>query len=312
MGGIYEEKRKATDDVSKMLDFAIEAKNAGSIAADFGSFRFYDDRLQENREQSEYIEMHMDTALENNNFVVFYQPKINLITDLPDGCEALVRWYNPELDEYMRPGVFMPLFEANGFIVKLDKYVYEQVCSYIEESTLQRQPLYPVSVNVSRATAIQDGFVDFYVSRKKKHNIIDGFLTIEFTESFAYENYDKMREIINQLHRNGFKCSIDDFGTGFSSYNILKEIQMDEIKLDRFFIDKGISEERDRKILESVINLSKDLRMKVTQEGVETEEQRDMMRKLGCQVIQGYFYSKPLHLSDYIGFIEKYSHAGKR
>ena len=206
----------------------------------------------------------------------------------------------------------MPLFEANGFIVKLDKYVYEQVCSYIEESTLQRQPLYPVSVNVSRATAIQDGFVDFYVSRKKKHNIIDGFLTIEFTESFAYENYDKMREIINQLHRNGFKCSIDDFGTGFSSYNILKEIQMDEIKLDRFFIDKGISEERDRKILESVINLSKDLRMKVTQEGVETEEQRDMMRKLGCQVIQGYFYSKPLHLSDYIGFIEKYSHAGKR
>lgn len=127
---------------------------------------------------------------------------------------------------------------------------------------------------------------------------------IEFTESFAYENYKTLLSIVNNLHDNGFKCSIDDFGCGYSSYRILKTLPMDEIKLDKFFLEKGISSEKDRYIFESIIELGKKLGMKVTQEGVETEEELERVRKLGCDVVQGYYYSHPLGLNDYMSFVD--------
>ena len=244
------------------------------------------------------------TAVAEEQFYVFYQPKYNIQEKQPDGCEALIRWYNPERDEYMKPDVFLPLFEANGFIVKLDHYVFEQVCLYIEDAVMNGLPLVPVSVNVSRMTAIAGDFIQFYSQTKKKHNIADHFITLEFTESFAYEDYEVLRDTVGLLHQCGFKCSIDDFGSGFSSYNILKELPMDEIKLDRFFIKKGFSHDRDLKVLSSVISLARELRMKVTQEGVETQGELELLKSLGCQVIQGYFYSKPLALVDYTGFLE--------
>ena len=311
-GGIYETRNNFTDDIAKMIDYALEAKDSGASEVNVGAFKFYNEELQNAHTQNEYIEVHMNSALQNKNFVVFYQPKYEIKGDRPDGSEALVRWYNPEQDQYMVPGIFLPLFEANGFIVKLDHYVYEEVCTYMEQAVELGQPLIPVSVNVSRATAAQADFLDYYISRKRAHRIADGFLTIEFTESFAYENYDALREMTVQLHKNGFKCSIDDFGSGYSSYNILKELPMDEIKLDQFFIHKGLSEERDAAILSSVINVAKALNMKVTQEGVETAEELELLRKLGCDVIQGYHYSKPLFLSDYVDFISRAIHSHYR
>ena len=302
-GGIYTTDRKLTDTVNKMIDLAINAENATRFPCDFGSFRVYNETLYASSVQNDYIETHMESALQNHDFKVFYQPKYNILEDRPDGCEALIRWYNPSLDEYMQPDVFLPLFEANRFIVKLDHYVFEQVCLYIEDAILNGLPLYPISINASRITASEKDFVEFYTNMKKEHNIANGFITIEFTESFAYEDYDMLRNIVNELHQNGFKCSIDDFGSGFSSYNILKELPMDEIKLDRFFIKDGFSHERDMKIISSIISLGRELHMKVTQEGVEIEEQVELLRSLGCQVVQGYYYSKPLALTDYIGFL---------
>ena len=304
-GGIYCTDRGITSDISKMISMANDAKDAYNFPYDFSTFRLYNENLHNSNAQAEYIEVHMEQSLINNEFQVFYQPKYNIANDRPDGCEALVRWYNPERNEYMQPGVFIPLFEANRFIIKLDKYIYEQVCKYIENAVSHGQPLYPVSVNVSRITASSSDFLDYYIKVKNEHNIADGFITIEFTESFAYEDYEMLRQIINTLHQNGFKCSIDDFGSGFSSYNILKELPMDEIKLDRFFIDKGISADRDLIILSSVINIGRGLNMKVTQEGVETIEQLNLLKKLGCHVIQGYHYSKPLTEADYVEFLEK-------
>lgn len=131
------------------------------------------------------------------------------------------------------------------------------------------------------------------------------FITIEFTESFAFEDYERLRDTVGALHKQGFNCSIDDFGSGFSSYNILKGLPMDEIKLDKFFIDKGFSDERDYKVLSSVIRLGRELNMKVTQEGVETKDQLIMLKKLGCSVVQGYYYAKPLVQSDYDDFINR-------
>ncbi|MBO4384424.1 MAG: EAL domain-containing protein [Clostridia bacterium] len=304
IGGICCVKNNVTNQVSKMIDLAIDAEKTSSSDYDFGMFRIYNERIHASRVQNDYIELHMESALEHKDFRVFYQPKFHIFNNVTDGAEALVRWYNPELDDYMQPGVFLPLFEANRFIVKVDRYVYEQVCTYIEEAIGNNLPIVPISVNVSRITAADSDFVSYYTAVKQQHGIPDGFIMIEFTESFAYEDYDMLREIVTKLHDNGFKCSIDDFGSGFSSYNILKELPMDEIKLDRFFIKEGFERDRDLKILKSVIELGRALNMKVTQEGVETIDQLALLRSLGCHVIQGYHYSKPLSLPAFMEFLE--------
>ena len=304
-GGIYLTSTNQITSMEKMVDMAILAENATKYPYDFESFRLYNEKLHSSQAMNEYIEVNMESALENKLFKVFYQPKFNIEKNIPDGCEALVRWYNPETEEYMQPALFLPLFEENRFIIKLDKYVYEQVCIYIATKAAAHETIYPVSVNVSRITATDHEFLSYYVEIKKRYGIPDGFLTIEFTESFAFEDYEQLRETVNVLHKNGFNCSIDDFGSGFSSYNLLKELPMDEIKLDRFFIDKGISDERDFKVLSSVIQLGRGLKMKVTQEGVETKAQMDMLKKLGCNVIQGFYYSKPLVEHDYDDFLKR-------
>ena len=179
-----------------------------------------------------------------------------------------------------------------------------KACENIASRIAERRICYPVSVNVSRVSAIQPDFVDYYVRIRKKFGIKEGFITLEFTESFAYENYDYLFDIVNKLHEGGYHCSIDDFGTGYSSYNILKSIPMDEIKLDKFFLSKGVSSERDETLLSGVIGMVKKLGMKVTQEGVETKEDLLRLEALGCEVIQGYYFSKPLKYVDYLQFIE--------
>ena len=305
--GIYEYEPGEQTTVSKMIDFAIEANTTVTKATVENvdmQFNFYDDELRKIRLINEDMEVRQESALKNGEFQVFYQAKYNLKNQKQDGAEALVRWYDPKTGEYNKPALFMPLFESNGFIEKLDKYVYSKVCEYISYSLQQGRKVFPVSVNVSRITATQPDFVDYYIKTKKKYGIANGALTIEFTESFAYENYDTLKSIVDRLHKGGFKTSIDDFGCGYSSYRILKELPMDEIKLDKFFIDYSENPERINSIFESVIALAKKLGMKVTQEGVEKEEDVELLKRLGCDVIQGYIYSHPLSLTDYLHFVE--------
>ena len=303
--GIYEIDRTVNQPIQNMVDKAIVAKNTTKEFGTTGEVKFYTEKLRESYLQSADVEVRMENALKNDEFKVFFQPKYNIAQNRQDGCEALVRWYEPEKNFYRRPDTFLPLFEANGFIVQVDRYVYKKVCEYIRESIERGDSVYPVSVNVSRITAIQPDFIEYYTRIKRQYRIMDKFLMLEFTESFAFENYDELKRIINALHDNGFLCSIDDFGSGYSSYNILKELPMDEIKLDRFFIEKGLAEERDNAIIESVIHVAKVLGMKITQEGVEQVEDVRRLRALGCDVIQGYYYSKPLPMVDYIAFVNK-------
>lgn len=305
--GIYERQINEHTKVSDMVDFAIEANNAivkATVENVDMQFNFYDDELRKIRLINEDMELRQEQALKDGEFQVFYQAKYNLKTHKQDGAEALVRWYDPKTGEYNKPALFMPLFESNGFIEKLDKYVYTKVCEYLSYSLASGRKVFPVSVNVSRITATQPDFVDFYAKTKKKYGLSNGALTIEFTESFAYENYDVLKDIVDKLHKAGFQTSIDDFGCGYSSYRILKELPMDEIKLDKFFIDYSENPDRINSIFESVIALAKKLNMKVTQEGVEKEEDVELLKKLGCDVIQGYIYSHPLSLTDYLHFVE--------
>ncbi len=304
--GVYEIDREEVQTVQNMMDKAIVAKNTFSPLGTEQPLKFYTSSLRENYIQTADIESRAEGAIANDEFVVFYQPKLNVSENCIEGAEALVRWYDPANNVYRSPATFLPIFETNGFIVRLDYFVYEKVCRYIMESIERRQAVYPVSVNISRLTAIQPDFVDKYVKIKNQYHIPDNLIILEFTESFAYEKYEVLNDTINHMHRNGFLCAIDDFGSGYSSYNILKSVNMDEIKLDAFFIQKGISEKRDRIILESVIKSAKEMGMKVTQEGVETKEDLDVLIRLGCDVVQGYYYSKPLALTDYITFLNQH------
>lgn len=302
---VYEILWEAREPMRNMLDKLKIVRESSSVQIGFFSACFYEDILEENHLRKAEIEGRMENALENSEFHLFYQPKYNLRSKTLDGCEILIRWYDPKLGSYRVPGIFLPVFEEDGFITKMDHFVFYRACENIAERIAKGGICYPVSVNVSRVTAIQPDFTEYYIRIKEKFGIKDDFLTLEFTESFAYENYDYLSDIVATLHKNGFLCSIDDFGTGYSSYNILKSIDMDEIKLDKFFLSEGISKERDETLLKSVIDMIKKLGMKVTQEGVETGDDLRRMEELGCDVIQGYCFAKPMKYMDYCEFIDR-------
>jgi EAL domain-containing protein (putative c-di-GMP-specific phosphodiesterase class I) len=182
--------------------------------------------------------------------------------------------------------------------------MFIEVCKYFQSAVERGEPVYPISVNVSRVTAVQPDFINFYVGNKKKYGVGDKFITIEFTESFAMENYDTISDIVNQLHENGILCSIDDFGSGYSSFNILKNITMDELKLDRFFLTRGFDQSRDDQLLKTMIELAKGFGMTVVQEGVETKDAFNKVVEYGCEVVQGYYYAKAISLEEYKIFIQ--------
>ena len=300
--GVYCIDRSENLGIQQMYDRAAAARRSNPNPQ-FENVCFYDNEIREKVVHESEIESKMESAIKNNEFKMFYQPKFNVAQNRPDGAEALVRWFNPETGHFRVPSEFLPIFEMNGFIATMDKYVMVEVCKFISESTSQGYRMVPISVNVSRFTAMQPDFVEYYVSIKRKYGIPDNFLTIEFTESFAYENYDVINKTVQEFHKNGIYCSIDDFGSGYSSYQILKDLCMDELKLDRFFIKPGVSSERDDKLLRSIISLAKDLNMKVTQEGVETVDDLKRLVDMKCNVIQGYLYSRPIAATDFIQFI---------
>ena len=263
----------------------------------------YTDDINDNLRRNDEIEAQMEEALRNKEFKLFLQPKYGIKRDAVDSAEALVRWFDTRKNAYVFPGEFIPLFESNGFITKLDHYMYLEVCEYFKNATERGDKVVPVSVNVSRVTAVQQDFQEFYIGNKKRYGVADGFLTIEFTESFAMQNYDVVLEIVTQLHKNGIHCSIDDFGSGYSSFSILKSIPMDELKIDSSFLQKGLSQERDDLIIKTVIAMAKQMGMVVVQEGVETKEVFDRIAAMGCDVIQGYYYARAIPLEEYRLFI---------
>ena len=161
----------------------------------------------------------------------------------------------------------------------------------------------PIAVNVSRVTATDPDFLDFYIGNKRKYGIGDGFITLELTESFAVENYERIEEIVAELHQNGIRCSMDDFGSGYSSFNILKQVTFDELKLDRLFLTPGKDPKRSDAIIRTVIRLAHDLGISVVQEGVETEEMFNSVLAMGCEVVQGYYYAKAISLEEFRVFV---------
>lgn len=301
---IYEIDRSEKQSVRRMVDKAKIVESEAFTNASAASFNYYGDIVKENYVRRAEIEGRMQKALETNEFHLFYQPKYNLEKKTIDGSEILVRWFDSKIDDYRSPSEFLPLFEENGFINKIDRFVFYRACQNIAEAREKRITVFPISVNVSRVTAIQPDFLAYYTRIKRKFSVKDNFITLEFTESFAYENYEYLAEIIKQLKSEGFLCSLDDFGTGYSSFSVLKELEMDEIKLDKVFLEKSSRPDRDEMLLQSVIEMAKKTGAKVTQEGVEEKRQFDKLVSYGCDVIQGYYFARPMKYVDYRKFVE--------
>lgn len=256
-------------------------------------FCVYDDSLRKELLQEQFIVSNMKSALEANQFHVYYQPKYDLNTEMIAGAEALVRWIHPEKG-MISPGEFIPLFETNGFITQLDEYVWETACRDIRSWMDKGFPAIAISVNVSRADIYNPKLIDTLLSLIAKYNIPMRYLHLEITESAYTENPNQIIRVVGKLRELGFLVEMDDFGSGYSSLNMLAEMPVDVLKLDMGFIQTETRKTSGKGILSFVISLAKWLNLAVVAEGVETKDQVVVLRSMDCNYVQGYFYAKPM------------------
>ncbi|MCL2086264.1 MAG: EAL domain-containing protein [Oscillospiraceae bacterium] len=268
----------------------------------------YDEDMRSNAlRESEIIDT-MKEALSNDEFCFYLQPQYYLMKhDEIMSAEALVRWKKPN-GTIVLPGSFISIFEKNGFVIELDRYIFEKVCEFVASSLNEDWfEGMRVAVNVSRIDIYKSDFVEFYTKTKNKYHIPDKRLELEFTESAAFEDYQTFQRIIHTLKANGFYCSLDDFGSGHSSLNVLKELPVDTLKMDRkFFIGDKENLRRNNSLIASVIAMGRGLDMEIVAEGIEDEEQIEFLRKIGCGIVQGYVYSKPLCVADFIEYAKSF------
>jgi len=260
-------------------------------------YSIYNENMSYTLIKEKRIEDDMYDAFDNKEFKVFLQPKINLTDGLISGAEALVRWEHPVFG-LMAPIKFISIFEKNGFIIKIDKYIFEQVCISLRKWLDNGYDLVPVSVNVSRLHFLKGNFTTDYKDILKKYNIPDGLIEIEITESVAFGNLSEVFSIMKNFRDNGFNISMDDFGSGYSCIGLLREMPINTLKLDKTFLD-DIENYKARVIVHDVIKLAKDLNLNVVSEGVESSKQVDFLKGIGCDMAQGFIFSKPIPVDDY-------------
>lgn len=267
---------------------------------------FYEKEMSESLMREQKIINEMDNALREEQFVVYFQPKYELEKFTPYGAEALVRWQKPD-GTLVSPGEFIPIFEKNGFITKLDYYVWEKVCQFIRRELDTGRELAPISVNVSRVNLYTPDFLENMVDLVEKYKIPPKYMNLEITESVFSDGEVVIREAVDYLHKVGFTIMMDDFGSGYSSLNVLKDVNPDVLKIDMKFLSKGGDDIRAEKILEAVIKMAQSLKMPVIAEGVEEEHQVEFLSGLGCNYIQGYYFAKPMPLEQYRGLIAEHT-----
>lgn len=279
------------EDVESMMNCASLAHNQAKQERD-SIYRAYTnimkDRMLEKKQLSDQIEH----AYKNHEFVVYYQPKYEAETRKLAGAEALVRWRRQD-GQMVSPGLFVPLAEESGFVCKLDKYVFNEVCLAQKRWMEKGLKVVPISVNLSRRHLDTPEFIGEYKSMLDHSGVPIKYLQLEITESAMFEKKAEFLEIIESLHKMGFVILMDDFGTGYSSLMMLKSIPIDVMKLDKTFVD-DFDDERGEQIIRCVMRMAQDLCISITAEGVETEEQYKFLKSIGCDMIQGYYFARPM------------------
>lgn len=283
--------------VAQMIDGALIAQKA--IKGNYDNYiSYYDQKLKEQIVKEQEIISCMSDALDNGEFVVYLQPQYNYRDGSISGAEALVRWQSPEKG-LISPGDFIPVFETNGFIIRLDENVWEQVCMLLRKWMDEGKEPMPISVNVSRADLLKGKVADKLMGLVEKYGLTPDLLRVEITESAYMDNPQKLISEINSLSDCGFVVEMDDFGSGYSSLNMLKEIPLNVLKTDLKFLTGTGIEGRKERILDSVIKMAHQMGMSIIAEGVETKEQADRLLQLDCECMQGYHFSRPIPVHDF-------------
>ena len=263
---------------------------------------FFDVEMNNQRIWERKVEDDMNRALANKEFQVYLQPKISTAKEELAGAEALVRWIHPQ-EGFIPPNKFIPIFEKNGFITKLDDYMLDEVASLQGKWIAEGRKVVPISVNISRAHFTRSDLAAHISAIVDKYQVPHDVIELELTESAFFDDKKLLLNTIEQLRASGFSVSMDDFGAGYSSLNSLKEMHIDVLKIDADFFRGADVEERGMLIVSEVIDLAKKLNMKIVAEGIESREQVDFLTEQECDLIQGYFFAKPMPIAE---FVEKY------
>lgn len=312
MGGdnfcvIFEENDDVINLIRKRISGIVNGYRGHDITrAYYGAYKtadkdifWYDESMAREQEAEAKLMPEICSAMDNGEFTFYLQPKCILQTGKIIGSEALVRWISPEKG-FISPGQFIPLLEKNGFINKLDVYIWDKVCQTIRRWLDEGRTVLPISINVSRADIYSMDVVRILKGMIEKYNISTEYIEIEITESAYVENGSVIKDTEKAFKNAGFKILIDDFGSGYSSLNMLKDIDADVLKLDMKFLDlnpenndKGVS------IITAVLDMARQLDIPAIAEGIETDEQLKLLEILGCEYAQGYYYYRPMPISDY-------------
>lgn len=283
--------------VSKMIDQAKMASKEckGSYIQNYS---IYTDEMGKRIMREQELVNNMEQAMKQKQFVLYLQPKYGLKKNKMRGAEVLIRWKEPK-EGMISPGEFIPIFEKNGLIMKLDYYVWEQSCILVRKWLDEGKKPIPVSVNISRVSMYNPRIVEEIHELVVKYDIPVELFHLELTESAYTTNSEAILEAIDKLHEYGFTILMDDFGSGYSSLNVLKDMDVDLLKLDMKFMSNTKKQERSESILANVVRLAKDLELPVIAEGVESKEQVDFLRDIGCEYVQGYYFARPMPVEDY-------------
>lgn len=290
------------------------AMNTGDIVADCAKLaqslgqginvtevNFYNNEVYDNFLWGKQLKAYLNTAIEQDEFVVYLQPKMDIYKEHVVGAEALVRW-NYKHKEFMTPYRFIPYFELDDSIVKLDQLVLKKVCEKLNEWKEQGHTLIPISVNISRKHMEINSMADRLAEIVDRYRVDHSLIEFELTESAAYENQSYMISVLEDLKKCGFQISMDDFGTGYSSFALLKEMPLDTLKIDKSFVDLIAANKDSQKIqviLKHIISMAKELGVQCIAEGAEDYEQVLTLKALGCDTVQGYYYSKPISTEEF-------------
>ena len=294
--------------LEKNDDFEEAVKRAIAASRHNDTVRFSDAVLQFSSDQMAADSNEKDLPFEimrgmkEEQFQIFYQPKFDLKTNRFYGAEALVRWNHPQRG-LLPPSFFVPFSEKSGLVVPMDHYIYSHVCQDIAKWQKEHKRLVKVSINISRRTIYDDGLIDFLADEIKTRNINPQSIDMEVTESLAAKDTAFLLQLVSKIKGLGMSTSIDDFGVGYSSFNSLKRLPFDTLKIDKSFVDDIEVDEKSRAIVNSIIQVSHNLGLVTIAEGVETKGQVELLRKMGCDAIQGYYYSRPLSNYEFQKFL---------
>lgn len=258
---------------------------------------FYDEQYRNEMLKIKEIEQDMNVAISDKQFVMYLQPKYSLETGEICGAEVLSRWQHP-VKGLIQPMEFIPLFEHNGFILKLDEYMWEEACRTLADWKARGKEPIPLSVNISRYHIKNNDLVSVWKRLIKKYDILTSYLTLEITETFFYDSPD-LQEVLLKLQKMGFRLEMDDFGAGYSSLNMIRQMPVDTIKIDKEFLDKRLTTEKGKIVIRHTIAMAKDLKLSVVAEGVETKEHVDFLKSSACDIAQGYYFAKPMPLAEF-------------